>query len=176
MKNQAGSTVRVSGGNGKLPRTGLPALLANADLPGEIALPDGSSVTVGTGSPLYRVAFRSEQALRAPLTELGIGNAIISGDIDIEGDIGALFEVRKAIHNKIPVRQKARFLYDFIRPATTMNADAIGDHYDKGDDFFLAFMDKRYRFYSHGLFPAGDETLEEASERKLESMFHGLNL
>lgn len=168
--------VQTQGETGQLPRTGLAALLAGADLPGEIELPDGSTVSVGSGSPVYRVAFRSEQALRTPMTELGIGNAIISGDIEIDGDIGALFEVRKAIQNKIPLRQKARFLYDFVRPTTAMNADAISQHYNKGDDFFLAFVDKRYRFYSHGLFPTGGESLEEASEHKLESMFNGLDL
>ena len=49
-------------------------------------------------------------------------------------------------------------------------------HYSRGDDFYLSYIDKRYRFYSHGLFESDDETLEEASEHKLESMWNGLEL
>lgn len=57
-----------------------------------------------------------------------------------------------------------------------MNSKAIGEHYSRGDDFYLAFIDKRYRFYPQGLFKHPDESIEEASEHKLESMFNSLEL
>ncbi|KAJ5464992.1 uncharacterized protein N7458_000678 [Penicillium daleae] len=57
-----------------------------------------------------------------------------------------------------------------------MNSKAIGDHYSRGDDFYLTYIDKRYRFYSHGLFKYPDESIEEVSEHKLESMFSSLEL
>jgi cyclopropane-fatty-acyl-phospholipid synthase len=37
-------------------------------------------------------------------------------------------------------------------------------------------IDKRYRFYSHGLFKYPDESIEEVSEHNLESMFSSLEL
>ena len=57
-----------------------------------------------------------------------------------------------------------------------MNAKAISQHYNRGDDFYLTFIDNQYRFYSHGFFKRPDETIEEASEHKLESMYDGLGL
>ncbi|KAJ5791890.1 uncharacterized protein N7518_008901 [Penicillium psychrosexuale] len=57
-----------------------------------------------------------------------------------------------------------------------MNAKAIDDHYGLDDGFFLSFLDKRFRFYTHGFFQRPDETLEEASEHKMETMFASLGL
>ncbi|MFD4322270.1 class I SAM-dependent methyltransferase [Streptomyces sp. NPDC058548] len=161
---------------GVLPRTGLAALLGGLDLPGRIEMPDGSVVRTGVGEPTYRVSFRSERALRTPMTESAVARAYVSGDIDIDGDLRALFDARKMLRNSVPFRQKLRFLYDFLRPAGKMNASAIEKHYSKGDDFYLTFIDKRFRFYSQGLFQSPDETIEEASEHKLETMFAALDL
>ncbi|HEX6355358.1 class I SAM-dependent methyltransferase [Actinophytocola sp.] len=159
-----------------VPGGSLAALLAMIDIPGEIHLPDGTTFTVGTGEPVYALTFRSDRALRTPLTELGVGRAYVSGDLDVTGDLGALFGVRHALRTKVPLLQKVRFLFDLARTATAMNAKAIGRHYGRGDDFYLTFIDKRFRFYSQGLFRSPDETLEEAAEHKLESMVDGLGL
>ncbi|KAH7068962.1 S-adenosyl-L-methionine-dependent methyltransferase [Paraphoma chrysanthemicola] len=159
-----------------LPRTGLAPLLASLDIPGAIEFPDGTLHPIGSGQSTFRVIFRSEKALRTPMTELSISEAFVRGDIDVEGDLGVLFEARERIQDKMPLRQKIQFLYDFARTSTKMNAKAVGDHYSRGDDFYLTFIDKRFRFYSHGLFQKPDETIEEASEHKLESMYQGLGL
>ncbi|KAH8660603.1 S-adenosyl-L-methionine-dependent methyltransferase [Xylariales sp. PMI_506] len=89
-----------------------------------------------------------------------------------------LFDIRNKLNSKIPLRQKLQFAYDFCRSTTKMNAKAIGEHYQRGDDLYLTFIDKRFRFYSHGIFkkPNEIETIEEASENKLKTMFDGLNL
>lgn len=160
----------------KLPRTGLAPLLATLDTPGEIQLPNGDIVAVGNGEPVYRVTFRSPNSVRTPMTELSVGRAYVAGDIGVEGDLGVLFNARQQLCKKIPLRQKIQFMIDFIRTTTAMNAKAIGEHYSRGDDFYLTFIDKRFRFYSHGLFKSPNETIEEASEHKLESMFTGLGL
>ncbi|KAF1967859.1 S-adenosyl-L-methionine-dependent methyltransferase [Bimuria novae-zelandiae CBS 107.79] len=143
-----------------LPRTGLAPLLASLNIPGEIELPDGSVHSAGNGQPSYRIIFGSEKALQAPITELNIAEAFVKGNIDIDGDMGVLFDIQ--------------FVY--VRTATKMNAKAIDEHYSRGDDFYLTFIDNRYRFYSHGLFQNPDETLEDAPEHKIESMFNGIGL
>ncbi|OQE14765.1 hypothetical protein PENFLA_c035G05148 [Penicillium flavigenum] len=79
--------------------------------------------------PVYRVIFRSERALRTPMTEMGVGRAYLAGDIEVDGDFGALFNARQDLQEKVPLRQKLQFVYDFIRTATKMNGEAIGDHY-----------------------------------------------
>ncbi|KAJ9640727.1 hypothetical protein H2204_003016 [Knufia peltigerae] len=159
-----------------LPRTGLAPLLAGLDIPGEIQLPNSSIVQVGHGEPVYRVIFRTAHSLRTPMTELGVGNAFVKGHIDVEGDLGVLFGARSRLREEVPLRQKIQFVWDFIRTTTTMNAQAISKHYSRGDDFYLTYIDRRYRFYSHGLFHRPDESIEEASEHKLESMWEGLGL
>ncbi|KAJ5526696.1 hypothetical protein N7513_010855 [Penicillium frequentans] len=161
----------------KLPRTGLAALLATLDIPGEIQLPDGSVVPVGSGSPKYRVIFRSESALRTPMTELSVGRAYVSGDIEVEGDFSALFGARQSLTEKVPLRQKLQFLYDYyIRSATAMNKKVISDHYGRGDGMYLTFIDKKYRFYTQGIFKNADESIEQASENKLDIIFKALDL
>ncbi|KAL1849971.1 hypothetical protein Plec18170_007067 [Paecilomyces lecythidis] len=160
-----------------LPRTGLCALLGDFDTPGEIQLPSGRIFSVGIGGePVYRVIFHSERAVRTPMTELSVGRAFVAGEIDVEGALDVLFDVRGKVRDKVPLRQRFQFAYDFLRTATKMNAKAIGEHYDRGDDFYLTFIDKRFRFYSHGLFKEPGETIEEASEHKLESMYSSLGL
>ncbi|KAJ5545761.1 hypothetical protein N7494_003346 [Penicillium frequentans] len=161
----------------KLPRTGLAALLATLDIPGEIQLPDGSVIPVGTGSPKYRVIFRSESALRTPMTELSVGRAYVSGDIEVEGDFSALFGARQSLTEKVPLRQKLQFLYDYyIRSATAMNKKVISDHYGRGDGMYLTFIDKKFRFYTQGIFKNPDESIEQASENKLDIIFKALDL
>jgi cyclopropane-fatty-acyl-phospholipid synthase len=61
-------------------------------------------------------------------------------------------------------------------PDTRNNRKAVGDHYSLGDDFYLTFIDKKYRIYSHGHFRSEDETLERSQEHKLEDMFSALRL
>lgn len=158
-----------------LPQTGLPAILAELDIPGEVQLPDDTVVPFGFGEPKVRVTFRSEQALYTPTTELAVGRAYVQGDIDVEGDLGLLLSARQTLKDQMPLRQRIRFLYDFVRTATT-NAKAVNEYYGRGDDLYLTFLDKRFRFSSQGLFQRPDETIEEASEHKLESIFASLDL
>lgn len=110
------------------------------------------------------------------MTEISVGRAFIKGEIDIEGDLGSLFDARSRFIDKIPFRQKIQFIWDFVRSTTKMNLEAVGDHYSREDDFYLAFIDKRFRFYSHGLFNSPSDTIEEASQRKVETMFSELGL
>ncbi|KAL4925512.1 S-adenosyl-L-methionine-dependent methyltransferase [Aspergillus undulatus] len=169
-------------GINSLPRTGLAALLAQLDLPGEIQLPNGSIVAVcngnGSPAPVYRVIFRSERALRTPMNELAIGEAYITDAIDVEGNLGALFSARQHLREKVPLRQKIQFAYDYLRTATKMNSQAIVEHYDRGDELYHAFIDKDWRFYSQGLFQSGipEKSIEEASRHKLNVMWDRLGL
>lgn len=78
-------------------RTGLAPLLISLDLPGEIQLPGGTVHSIGNGQPSYRIVFRSQKALRTPMTELSIAEAFVKGEIDVEGDIGVLLGAREEV-------------------------------------------------------------------------------
>ncbi|KAL4790486.1 S-adenosyl-L-methionine-dependent methyltransferase [Aspergillus venezuelensis] len=110
------------------------------------------------------------------MTERAVGEAFIKGNIDVEGDLGALFGARAHLHEKVPLRQKIRFLYDHIRSATKMNSQAIVSHYDRGDDLYHIFTDKDFRLYSHGLFQSPSDSIEDASRHKLDTIWTSLGL
>ncbi|KAG5925742.1 hypothetical protein E4U42_004007 [Claviceps africana] len=152
-----------------VPSTGLPRLLLQLDMPGEIELPDGSVFPTGSGSPAFRVIFRSKKALKTPMTEMAVGRAFVKGDIDVEGDLDMLFDAKNKLQDKMPLRQKLQFAWDSLRTTTGMNARAIESHYGRDDSFFLTFLDKRFRLYSHGLFKSPTESIEAAAQNKMEA-------
>jgi cyclopropane-fatty-acyl-phospholipid synthase len=154
----------------------LPALIASLGVPGEVEFPDGRVLPTGDGDPAFRVTFRSPGALYTSLTGLAVGRAYVDKEIEVCGDFGALLDLRTGLRSGVDLTQKLRFAFHFLRSTTSMNARAINQHYSLGDDFYLSFIDRRYRFYSHGIFQSDDESLEEASEHKLESMFTSLGL
>lgn len=161
-----------------LPRriTALTSYLGDHGTAGEIVLPDGHLIPFGTGEPAFKVIFRNERALRARPTEFGLGRAYVEGDIDFEGDLTALLDARDRLNPENTAAQRLLFSIQMLLPPTWANARAIQYHYTLGDDFYLSFIDQRYRFYSHCLFPTGAESLEEAAECKLESMWNALGL
>jgi cyclopropane-fatty-acyl-phospholipid synthase len=152
-------------------------LLDEAGVPCEIALPSGQCLKYGSEPPSFRVTFRSNRALRNGLDELALARAYVEGEIDIEGDMLSLLDTRRRLTDRPKVKQVARFLYQlFLSAPTLVNRSAIRAHYDFGDDLFLTFIDTKYHLYSHGIFRSDDESLEQASENKLDRMWQALRL
>ena len=152
-------------------------LLACSGVRCTAVLPDGSSQEFGNGQLAFTVTFHTERALNLPPTEWALGNAYIEAEIDIDGDMWPVLRLRDNMSLGTPLRDNLRFLYElFLRSATAANRDAIHEHYTLGDDFYLTFIDKRYRFYSHCVFHSDDEELEDAAEHKLETMWNRLGL
>ncbi|MFL6235567.1 MAG: class I SAM-dependent methyltransferase [Thermoanaerobaculia bacterium] len=142
-----------------------------------MVLPSGEAIRCGDGPPRFRVIVRSDRALRGAYDELALGGAYVEGEIDLEGDIWSVFEVRRRLQDRARIHQLLGFLVNlFLTAPARINRRAIDFHYTLGDDFYHSFTDTRYHFYSHGLFRSADETLEEASEHKLETIFAALRL
>jgi cyclopropane-fatty-acyl-phospholipid synthase len=155
----------------------LIAVLEQLDTPGSVEYCDGTRHLVGEGDPVWHVRFRTEAAQSLPLDEYALGQAYVAGEIDLDGDLTALLDARSRLRKGITVRDAAAFAYRLmLRSPTKVNAASIAKHYTLGDDFYLSFIDRRYRYYSHCLFHHDTETLEEAAEHKLESMFGALDL
>ncbi len=154
----------------------LARVLDSAGVPCEIVLPDRTVACCGEGTPRFRVTIHDESALRKGLDELALGTAYVEGKIDIEGDLFSVFDVRTRLADRDPWIARLSFLAQLLQKPVSMNRKAIGFHYTLGDDFYLSFIDTRYRFYSHGIFASESESIEEASEHKLETMFHALRL
>lgn len=155
----------------------LQRLLDGGGVPCEIRLASGETIRVGNEAPRFRVVFHSDRALARGADELALGRAYVLGDLDIEGDLWSLLELRGQLADRMRVLPLVRFLAQlFLTAPTRVNQGAIADHYSFGDDFYHGFTDTRYHFYSHGIFHAESETLEEASLHKLETMFAALEL
>ncbi len=150
--------------------------LRRVQLPGELVLPDGSVVSFGGDLPQFRIVLHSDRLLTEPLTELSVGTAYVEGDVDIEGDLMMLMDVRDRLPFGMPASQWIHLAADFLLPPSVLNAKAIDFHYSFDDDFFLSFLDRKYHFYSQCLFESDDETLEQAAEHKLERMWANLGL
>ncbi|HVF40430.1 MAG TPA: class I SAM-dependent methyltransferase [Gemmatimonadaceae bacterium] len=152
-------------------------LMRMSSIPCEIVRPSGEVLRYGDAPPEFRLRLKSDDAFRRGIEELAIARAYVEGDFEFELDMSRALDVRENLKWKPPVGLIARvWLTRMLRPLTRENHAAIQSHYSLGDDFYLKFIDKRWRFYSHGLFHSEDESIEEASEHKLERMYSSLQL
>jgi len=155
----------------------LHQMMEGTDIPCEFILPDGDSYRFGENKPMFKVTFHNEKALRRGFDEYSLGKAYVEGDIDFEGDMMAMLDLRDQMQNKanLPIILRLWQLLLFHRD-TAVNKKSIASHYNFGDEFYLSFIDRAYRFYSHCNFYADDETNEQAAEHKLEIMYDALKL
>jgi cyclopropane-fatty-acyl-phospholipid synthase len=140
-------------------------------------LPSGDALRYGNEPPEFRVRIKSERAFGRGLDELAIAHAYVEGQFDVELDMAKAMDIRTRLVDRPPIGLLAKFwIARLLRPMTRENKYAITSHYSLGDDFYLSFIDRRWRFYSHGIFHGEDESIEEASEHKLERMYESLEL
>ena len=152
-------------------------LMDGTDISCEIVLPSDGTLRFGSAPPDFRVVFHSTRALTRGFDEFSLGQAYVNGEIDIEGDMMSLLDMRAHLNDRKGLFTLLGFgLSLFLRSPISGNRKSIQAHYSFGDDFYLTFIDSKYRFYSHGIFHSDDETLEQASEHKLETMYDALEL
>jgi cyclopropane-fatty-acyl-phospholipid synthase len=107
----------------------------------------------------------------ASLDELAIGEAYLRGDLDVDGDFLACLDLRPIFSDRHPLRALARFAWPFLRGQRRSDMTWIPRHYDCGNDFYFAFLDKWVGLYSQALYTADDEPLESAVRNKLEYIY-----
>jgi cyclopropane-fatty-acyl-phospholipid synthase len=145
------------------------------DRPGcafEVQLPGRPLRQVGQGEPAFRLTAhdRAGVAALASLDELRIGEAYLEGTIDVDGDLAAALQLRGRLTDKHPWhRFWSTYGQRWVFGQTNRDRNWIKEHYDVDSSFYLLFLDKKCRCYSHGYFERDDETLEAATERKLNT-------
>lgn len=137
------------------------------------------------------------RAMLLPGTEVGLGEAYLHDDFDIEGDIESVFGLTDALAVATSGwRKKLRAARDLTRlpardgrrqarrgPARltgrkhTVERDrqAVTYHYDVSNDFYALWLDPRL-VYSCAYFHSSDEDLDTAQERKLDYICRKLRL
>jgi cyclopropane-fatty-acyl-phospholipid synthase len=150
--------------------------------------------------PTFTLVLTHPGALRrmfTPPLELSFGEAYIYGDIDVEGDIFATFDLTLSLGKRhFNATEAASLLREVQRlpntgPQRTITRQpvelhgevhsrqrdqaAVRFHYDVGNDFYSLWLDHNMQ-YSCAYFPEGNESLDTAQEKKLKHIFRKLRL
>ncbi len=176
--------------------------LLGAVVPLRLEFWDGSAIQPPRSVATLR--FRSADAIRRLLwmpNELGLGRAYVSGDIEVDG---SLFDVVTAFRDSKPAglagAAAVRALPTALRAAKKIgalgaplspppeearlhgwrhslrrDAEAIGHHYDVGNDFYRLVLGPAMT-YSCARFTQPDSTLDEAQSAKHELVCRKLGL
>jgi len=137
------------------------------------------------------------RAMLLPGTEVGLGEAYLYDDFDIEGDIESVFAVADALAGATSDgRRKLRVGRDLRRlPASggprparrgparlsgrrhsvERDRQAVTYHYDVSNDFYALWLDQRM-VYSCAYFHSPEDDLDAAQERKLDYLCRKLRL
>lgn len=177
---------------------GLAATLSGPGLPVRIRLWDGSEI----GPPdAPALVIRSPRALRRLLWhpgELGLAQAYVTGEIDVEGDL--LDGLRRVWAHRVPLRELLGAVPGLVGLAVRSGAvgrplpppatqarlrgrlhtfgrdrEAIAHHYDLSNDFYQLVLDPRMA-YSCAYYTQEDQSLESAQEAKLDLVCRKLGL
>lgn len=140
------------------------------NLPFSISYNGHERQLVGKGRPTFNIAIQNKNGINAfhSMDDTKILEGYMKGDIDVEGEFLQAFELRGVFKDNHPVRYLWCFLRPLIYGQVSSDRKWIAEHYDLDQDFYLMFLDKRHRCYSHGVFANDDESLEDAMSSKLE--------
>ena len=132
---------------------------------------DGDSIRIGE-SPEVTLLLTSKKGAQRIIEAgfLGFAEAYMGEELEIEGDLQALFRLGLAIdfhESKISLNQKLRFLLrTLLNRGTVRKAPKnITYHYDRGNDFYSLYLDKSMT-YSCGYFIHPGDSLDQAQENK----------
>jgi cyclopropane-fatty-acyl-phospholipid synthase len=131
----------------------------------------------GPGEPAATLVVRSRAGMQAlaSMDLTAVAEAYVRGDLDVEGDLMQVLPLRTSFSDRHPFQFAMRFLKPLLRGQVAADRAAVPAHYDRSDDFYLAFLDTRHRCYSHGFFASPDEPLEDAVSRKLDFALDAIN-
>ena len=151
------------------------------------------------GDPRATLVLKDPGALRTMLetpSDLLLGEMYIFGDLDVEGDIEAifqaidqLFELRLGVADRLRYASLLRRLpqsgsarHDAhrtqlrgARHSKQRDGRAVRHHYDVSNEFFALWLDRRM-MYSCAYFKQASDTLDQAQEQKLDYICRKLRL
>ncbi|ALM82780.1 cyclopropane-fatty-acyl-phospholipid synthase family protein [Bordetella sp. N] len=153
---------------------------------GRLVIEDSlGSVTLGSGEPVIRLTVRDMNFYRLVATHGSVGAGGAYGDgmwvtDDLVGLVGLLVRNRDTLDAMESglARLAAWVLKAWHAGNSNTRAGSrrnIAAHYDLGNDFFSLFLSKDL-MYSSALWAGEDDTLEAASERKLDVICLKLDL
>lgn len=144
--------------------------LADSSTAVEFTYPDGERFKAGNGEVTTNIHVKTPEAQNAlfRLSENGIVEAYLGGEMDIEGDMQQVLAIRGMFKSRHGLAWLKRFLTPAFLGQVRTNKMAINKHYELDPSFYLAFLDSTWPAYTQGIYSQRDESLAAATERKLE--------
>ena len=139
-------------------------------IPFAITDPDGQERSFGDGPPRFTLHATTAKAFDAlsTLDALVIAESYMEGGMEVEGDMEAVLANRNFFADRHPMVTAWHMFWPRLHGQERTDAEHISHHYDIDADFFLSFLDRRHRCYSHGVFHSDDESLEDGITHKLD--------
>lgn len=141
----------------------------------ELRLPDRTAHLIGQGGePAFTVRIVTDKGLAAmsSFDELAVAEAFMDGDLDIEGELLAALKLRPVLADPHPLKYLvATYVEPLLFGQVGRDKKWIKSHYDVDREFFLLWLDRKLRAYSHGFFEDDGESLESGMERKFRYAF-----
>ena len=143
-------------------------------VPIRFVLWDGFELPGGPAAPVATIVFRRRSALVgwAWDPELNFGEAYMSGDVEIQGDLVALLEgIYRALG---PISRRPWWLWQRSNDVEAAREN-VHRHYDLGNTFYRLWLD-REMVYTCAYFPTPAASLEEAQIAKMDLVCRKLGL
>lgn len=139
--------------------------------------PGGGTIAIGDGAAEFEVYIHNDRGMRAlqSASELGVADAYVRGDIDLEGDVVKAMWLRNFLSDRNVWLKLWRRLQPLIFGREKLNPEWIAKHYDSNNVQILA-LDRDYHAYTPGIYLDDDETLEVSSRRKYDFAWESLHL
>lgn len=133
-----------------------------------------------TDHVVFRNTALSKRFATKPIPIDTLFESYFDGDLDIPGDVHSLLRDRHAVatHRFTPAHVKyflTKFVPEFAGHSKSYDEKLVRNHYDRGDDFFAAFLGPRM-VYTSGFFTDPGQTVEVAQDQKMELVCRKLML
>ena len=154
-------------------------LLAIGNPPVSIKLWNNREIGCGTRCPLARIKIMNRTALLTLLSNpvFYFGELYSAGTLDIEGNLPEFLDT---IYRHLPVRNRYPWLSAVMRKMRNSTLDDarrnIHHHYDIGNEFYEAWLDRTSMQYTCAYFPDPALSLEEAQIAKMHHVCRKLSL
>ncbi len=134
---------------------------------------DGFDTWPGSRQPAATIYLRNRRALAGLLLapDLHLGEAYMSHELDIEGDLLAMLE---EVYRAFPAHPR-RVWQSAETNDAMQSRDNVHRHYDLGNDFYRLWLDAEM-LYTCAYFPSPELTLEQAQTAKMDLVCRKLHL
>ena len=142
-----------------------------------LVIVDGEEYKIGEGEPTFTAKYKESIPVSKLLssTSLALGEAYMSGNLEIEGDLYHALDYFMSEMDKFSIDKKAMKKLIFTSISKKNQEKEVRSHYDIGNDFYKLWLDETMS-YSCGYFLNDNDTLYQAQVNKVDYILKKLYL